>query len=175
MAVSFDLSQNPFHLLGAPLDASAEVIVDLSHDAVIDGRADETSIAKAQQTLIPPRPRLEAELGWFADASPTTATSLSKLILDAALDDALEAARGAAPLARANAAAHLCGRFPNSKSTLSLLVEAWNDLDQGELFDAIVSARQRADFPRPDREHFNEAIKKLETAHARQAVRSIEG
>ena len=175
MAVVFDLSQNPFHLIGAPLDASAEDIVDLSQDAVLEGRADEVTVAKAQQTLIPPRLRLEAEVGWFADVSPETVAALSDRVIGASLDNAVISARGAAPLARANAGAHLCGRFPKSKAPLSLLVGAWNDLDRGEVFQAIAAARQRAGFPRPDREHFDDALKKLEATHARQAVKSIEG
>ncbi len=174
MAVVFDLTLNPFHVLGAPLDASADDIFELGQDAVVDGRSDEATAAKAQQTLIPPRLRLEAEVGWFADVSSEAAISLSNDVLRGDQDSALAAARQASPLAKANAAAHICGRFPGSTAPLSVLIQAWSELDRGKAFQAIATSRQRAGIPRPDREHFDEALKKLEDAHARQAVGSIE-
>lgn len=169
----FDLTQNPFYVLGASLDAGVEDIYDLGQDAVFEGRADEASAAKAQQKLIPPRLRLVAEVGWFADVPTETATVLAQVVLEGDLSDAVNAAKNVAPLSRANAAAHLCGRFPQSQLSFSILIGAWNELDRSQLFQAIVEARVRAGLPRPNREHFDEALNELETIHARQASRSI--
>jgi len=170
----FDLSRNPFHILGARLDATAEEIVDLCQEGVFEGRFDEATAAQAQQVLIPPRSRLEAEIGWYADAPPEASAEIAKFVIEGAFGEALAAAQGAAPLARANAAAHLCGRFLNNSEALSLLIDAWNGIDRDRVFKILEASRKRARSPRPDREHFDEALRKLQGLHARQAVVSLQ-
>lgn len=169
----FDLSQNPYHLLSAPLEVSVEDLADLVQDTVLEGRANESSVASAQQALISPRARLDAELGWLADTAPDSVAFLANMVLRAGQEEAIFVARGAAPLTRANAAAHICGRFPQSLAPLLLLIEAWNELDQNDVFLTIVAVRERVGFPRPNRKHFDEAINQLQAVHAKQAVESL--
>ena len=71
MAPAFDLTQNAFHLLGLSIRASRHEVVEAHEDALADGRADEDVLVRAQQTVLTPRTRIEAELTWFPGVPPS--------------------------------------------------------------------------------------------------------
>ena len=88
MAAHFDLTQSPFHLLALSIRASREEVVDAHEEALADGRADEAVLVRAQQTVLTPRTRTEAELSWFPGAPPSQAREILSNLEESNLGDA---------------------------------------------------------------------------------------
>lgn len=170
----FDLASNAFHLLGAEPEDSAETVVDRYESAIDHDCAPEDALQRAQQSLMAPRRRLDAEVAWLVDLSANQRRVLLDAVLSAPLSAALEHMQHAPPLARANAAAHLCGRFPGQDSPIRALVDAWEAINEVEVLQRITDARKRAGVSTVNPEHLKTALVELRTLHSRVARKSIE-
>jgi hypothetical protein len=76
VAAVFDLTQNPFHLLDASVRARREEVVEAHEEALANGRADEAALIRAQQAVLTPRSRIEAEVSWLPGVAPSQAKDL---------------------------------------------------------------------------------------------------
>ena len=77
---AFDLTSNPFHILGVSVRNTADEIAEAYENAIIDSEHDEQSLLQAHQALIGPKTRLEAELSWLPELSPSRAKDLLSLL-----------------------------------------------------------------------------------------------
>jgi hypothetical protein len=62
---SFDLRKSPFYLLDVSPRDNRTAVEDAKENAISDGGLSETEALRLQQTLMAPKPRLGAELGWL--------------------------------------------------------------------------------------------------------------
>lgn len=170
----FNLGANPFHLLGAEPEDSAEIVVERYEDAIDHDRAPEDALQRAQQALTAPRRRLDAEVAWLADLSLDRRRVLLDAVLSAPFSAALEQVQRAPPLAQANTAAHLCGRFPGQGGPIRSLVDAWEAIDEADVLQRIAGTRKRAAVSAVNPEHLRTALSELRTRHSRVARKSIE-
>ena len=72
----FNILKNPFVLLGLPPTAKPTAIKEAYEDAIEDGVDDADVLMRAQQTLLTPRLRIEAEVGGFSDVDPGLAAQI---------------------------------------------------------------------------------------------------
>src|SRR5205807_1215973 len=72
----FNIFKNPFVLLGLPPTAGPAAIKEAYEDAIEDDVDDADLLMRAQQTLLTPRLRIEAEVGGFLDVDPNLATQI---------------------------------------------------------------------------------------------------
>jgi hypothetical protein len=72
----FDLRSSPFFLLEVSPRDNRSAIAAAAEDAVADGKLEETAAIRAQQVLMSPRLRLDAELAWLPGVAPNRAPQL---------------------------------------------------------------------------------------------------
>src|SRR5690348_8713202 len=80
-AAPFDLTANPFYILGTSVRATAEEIAAALEAALVDGAWPEDIVRQAHQQVTTPQSRLEAELSWLPGMSPADATAVVELLL----------------------------------------------------------------------------------------------
>ena len=137
MAAHFDLTQSPFHLLGLSIRASREVVVDAHEEALADGRADEAVLVRAQQNVLTPRTRTEAELSWFPSAPPSQAREILSNLEDNNLGDADRALERLRGLDKANLAADLCTRSGGETKYVNELLETYEDFTARDVLEIL--------------------------------------
>jgi hypothetical protein len=143
---SHGLLANPFALLGVSTRDDREAIAHALSVRLGDPDADESFLHSAQQRLMAPRPRLEAETCWLPGLAPSrTQAVLTALRQDdrATLMAELEEHTG---LVRANLAAQLIDAHP-SDSLIQMLIGAYDGIDPGEIAETINAERAVAGFP----------------------------
>lgn len=170
MAAAFDLNQNPFFLLSLSIRARREEVVEAHEEALADGRADEVVLARAQQAVLTPRTRIEAELSWFPSTRPSLAReTLSKLERNSLADarGTLERLQG---LDKANLAAHLCAHLDGETKYVNALLEAYEDFSADYVQQILRGLRSVSGFPIPDQQQVSIALDSLRVKHAKAAV-----
>lgn len=173
MAAAFDLTQNPFHLLDLSIRAGREEVVEAHEEALADGRADEGVLIRAQQAVLTPRTRIEAELSWFPGIPPSQAREILSKLERSNLADAhgtLERLQG---LDKANLAAHLCTRSGGETKYVNALLEAYEDFSAGDVHETLRGLRSVSGFPIPDQQQVGNVLATLRVIHAKAAVACI--
>lgn len=169
---SFDLRDNPFHLLGVSSRDRSDAIAEAAEEAVGSGRLAERAALAAQQTLMAARMRLDAEVGWLPGVAPARAsTTVDAVIGGKALDaGSVEALRG---VAKANLTAQSCTQGASDLETLRRLVACQSDIEVAGVGEAINADRFVAGFPQVDKTLVAQALKGLLTSHVEAAVSAI--
>jgi tetratricopeptide (TPR) repeat protein len=158
----FNILKNPFVLLGLPLTAKPASIKEAYEDAIEDEVDDADLLMRAQQTLLTPRLRIEAEVGGFLDVDPNLAT---QIVSDIRTGTPIREIREWLPklhsLPRSNVIAHYGSAGPLELDDLCDLIEAQAAVATGAVCDAINDVRQEIALGRVDRESVSEALDKL--------------
>lgn len=175
LAVAFDITRNPFHLLGASVRARMDEIADAYEDALANGRADERVLLDAQKQLCTPKPRLSAELSWLPGLAPARAADAAEAVQRGDLSAALAGLDTLVGLDRANLAADLCARQLGATRYVEILLEAYADFDVLSLQRTIAGLRAVAGFPAPTEALVAEALDRLREVHAEAALACIAG
>jgi tetratricopeptide (TPR) repeat protein len=103
----FSILKNPFVLLGLPPTAAPGMVKEAYEDAVEDEVDDVDVLMRAQQTLLTPRLRIEAEVGGFLDIDPRLASQIvSGIRSGAPFDEISERVGKLHSLPRSNVIAH---------------------------------------------------------------------
>ena len=170
MAPAFDLTQNPFHLLGLSIRARREEVVEAHEDALADGRTDEDVLARAQQAVLTPRTRIGAEVSWFLNANPSQAREILSKLEQNNLADAIGNLEHLQGLDRANLAAHLCARLGGDAKNIDFLLEAYKDFTFDDVQVILEGLRSVSGFPIPDQKQVSGALADLRIFHAKAAV-----
>ena len=173
MAPAFDLTQNAFHLLGLSIRASRHEVVETHEDALADGRADEDVLVRAQQTVLAPRTRIEAELSWFPGAPPSQVREILSKLEQSNFPDAHAVLKRLQGLDKANLAADLCARSDGETKYVNALLEAYEDFTAGDVLEVLVSLRSVSGFPSPDQQQVRSVLTDLRVSHAKAAVACI--
>lgn len=170
MVATFDLAQNPFYLLRAEFSDPPTRIRERAEDAVADGRIDEASTARAEQTLAAPATRLGAEVSGLVGAEQRSTKAIYDALNAERLDILRSLTRDLPPLARANVAAYLVDRFRDVDDTLlqfSILDRAWAAIRPETIAKELESDRQKAGVKPADSAKVAEALEHLRHRHAR--------
>ncbi len=173
---AFQLTANPFWLLETSPRARREDIIEAFEEAVSAGKTPEQELLRAQQTILTPKTRLDAELAWLPELSPTRAKELAATLSSnpssPAVKPLLEAVDG---LAKANLAADLCSRFPGQTEFAKALAESYRTFDTEVIESTINAARGVAGFATVNREMLDTSLAAIEAIHAKTAVRCLSG
>ncbi len=108
-----DLLKNPFYILGATTRDNRHRIIALEEERSLLGDADECMSARA--TLITPRRRISAEVGWLPGADPDFADLVLNQVESASQN--LLNITGLTPIARANLLVSGLSRLPTPWSS----------------------------------------------------------
>ena len=175
LAVTFDITRNPFHLLGTSVRARMAEIASAYEDALAEGRADERALLDAQKQLCTPKPRLNAELSWLPGLAPARAAEAAEAVQRGDLSAAAAGLDTLVGLDRANLAADLCARQPGATRYVETLLEAYADFNVVSLQGTIAGLRAVAGFQAPNEGLVAEALDRLREAHAEAALACIAG
>lgn len=173
MSPAFDLVQNPFHLLGLSVRAHREKVVEAYEDALADNRADEAVLMRAQQAVLTPLSRIEAELSWLPGLAPSRAREILSALEEndlGKLDRMLEGLQG---LDKANLAAHLCNCSRPETKYVDTLLEACEDFTVGEVQEILKGLHGISGFQTPEQRQVANALDTVRDLHATAAVACI--
>ncbi|TYO61479.1 tetratricopeptide repeat protein [Bradyrhizobium hipponense] len=158
----FSILKNPFVLLGLPPTAAPALVKEAYEDAVEDEVDDVDVLMRAQQTLMTPRLRIEAEVGGFLDVDPRlTSQIVSNIRVGATIDEISEQLGKLHSLPRSNVIAHYGSALPLEMAGLCELIAAQATVTPGAVCDAINDVREEIALGRVDREQVSEALSKL--------------
>ena len=171
---AFDLTSNPFHILGVSVRNTADEIAEAYENAIIDSEHDEQSLLQAHQALIGPKTRLEAELSWLPELSPSRAKDLlSPLETGSTADDLISEIGEFTGLSSANICASVCSRFPGRGDLIEALIESFNEVSIENAVATINESRSVSGFPNANPALVAEILPKISEAHARTAADAI--
>lgn len=158
----FDLLQNPFILLRVQPTATAQGIKHAYEDAVEDDIAAIDLLRRAQQELLTPRLRINAEVGGFLDVSHSLASQLTLRLRAGAIRTELNdlIARLHA-LPKSNVLAHLASQSSATIDDLMELIEAQATTTVSTAHEAISDAREAAGAAKVDSEAVAQALADL--------------
>jgi hypothetical protein len=156
---AFDLRSSPFFLLDVSPRDGRSVIAAAVEDAVADGKLEETTAIRAQQVLMSPRLRLDAELAWL----PGVASNRARPLIEHSDLDAETASR-LPLLAGANVAGHRCsaGLIPTH---YELMLRFYKEGMAHEILNLLNSERSASGFPEITPDALNESLQALLQQH----------
>ncbi|HEX4004721.1 MAG TPA: hypothetical protein VHX60_00970 [Acidobacteriaceae bacterium] len=164
---AFDLVKNPFWLLRTSIRARKQDVLDALESAISDEIAPESELLRAQQIILAPKTRIEAELSWLPDLAPSRAAVIVGILAtNPPREIALQLLDGVDGLSRANVAADICRRYPGQVDLLDQLTESYEALFLADIEEAINANRKIAGFTLVDSELLKEALSKIENRHA---------
>jgi hypothetical protein len=175
-ANGFSLLSNPFVLLRVTPSSTAVEIKQAYEDAVEDEIAPADVLQRAQQSLLTPKLRIDAEVGGFPDVRPELASRIVVKLEQSACRKELEhefVSLHALP--KSNVLAHLGSQAPLNAPALLELLQAQATIAIGSACDAVIEARELAGVGRVDREAVAEALARLEARQIRGVVNALAG
>lgn len=173
MSAAFDLTQNPFNLLGTSIRATREQLVEAHEVALTDGRAEEADLVRARQLVLTPRTRIDAELSWLPGSSPSQAREILSKLEQRDLAAAHELLANLQGLDKANLAADLCARSTGNTKFVVELLEAYRDISAADVLEILAGLRSVSGFPSPDKSQVNNSLANLKVAHAKAAIACV--
>lgn len=170
MGVSYSLTDNAFARLQVSALARSVTIEEAYEDAVIDNPGTEADLFKVKQALLSPKPRLDAEIRWLIDLSPTRGDQALGLLKAGDPDAVLRflEAHGNG-LSVANIAADASGRFGDTRFTKPL-IEAHADITANVLAVHLNGVRAAAGFAPVTVEQTQSALQRLRAEHAAAVI-----
>ena len=170
----FNILTNPFVLLGLSPTAKPAAIKEAYEDAVEDGVEDADVLQRAQQTLLTPRLRIEAEVGGFLDVDPGLAAQIvSDIRSGTPIGEIGERLTKLHSLPRSNVIAHYGSARSSGLNDLCGLIEAQAAVAPGAVCDAINDVRQENGLGRVDRESVSEALAKLRDRQTKAVIETL--
>jgi tetratricopeptide (TPR) repeat protein len=159
----FNLFQNPFVLLGVAPNATAQDIKEAYTDAPENGLASADDLQQAQQVLLTPHLRIDAEVGGFLGVAPDLAKYIIGALKKGATKHELADALTSLPaLPRSNVMAHLGSASPMGDADLLQLLQTQATIVGRGVYDAISEVRWEAGTGEIDRDAVADALARLE-------------
>jgi hypothetical protein len=175
-APDFSLLSNPFVLLRVTPCSTALEIKQAYEDAVEDEIAPANILQRAQQSLLTPKLRIDAEVGGFLDVRPELASRIvAKLERSAGRKELEHELVSLHALPKTNVLAHLGSQSPLGVPALFELLQAQATVAIGSTCDAVIEARELAGAGRVDREAVAEALARLEDRQIKGVVNALAG
>lgn len=170
----FNILKNAFVLLGLPTTAKPAAIKEAYEDALEDEVDDDDVLMRAQQTLLTPRLRIEAEIGGFLDVDPSLAAQIVASIRSGSpIEQIGETLSRLHSLPRSNVIAHYGSARPLELDDLCGLIDAQAAIAPGAVCDAINDVRQEIALGRVDRESVSEALSKLLDRQTKAVIETL--
>jgi hypothetical protein len=167
----FDLTANPFWLLGTSIRARQREVIDALEIAVSNGVTPEPELIRAQQLILAPRTRLESELSWLPELTPARAgTIVAMLAANPPKEIAIPLLDGLEGISRVNLAADICRRYPGHVDLVDQLAKSYEGLCLDDIETSINASRSVAGFSPVDRAVLKASLTKTENAHAEAAT-----
>jgi hypothetical protein len=170
---AFDLTTNPFCLLGVSARDGLDRIADAAEDAEGSGRLSAQKARDARRQLATSRPRLEAELQWLPGVHPDAAALVVKALAGRHFAKAHELLPQLPGLARANLASHLCCSDQGQSPPLGQLVDAQDLILADDIEKRVNDARSAAGLPQVTRDLVTAGLNEIVDLHARAAVQAL--
>jgi hypothetical protein len=146
-------------------------VIEALEIAVSNEAISESDLIRAQQMILAPRTRLEAELSWLPELSPSRAgVIVGMLAANPPKEIAILLLDGLEGLSRVNLAADICRRYPGDIALVDELAKSYQDLSLDALEGSINASRTVAGFSRVDSGTLKSALAKTEQAHAEAAT-----
>jgi hypothetical protein len=175
-ANDFSLLSNPFILLRVTPSSTAVEIKQAYEDAVEDEIAPANVLQRAQQSLLTPKLRIDAEVGGFLDVRPELVSRIvAKLEQSAGRKELEQELVSLHALPKSNVLTHLGSQSPLGISALFELLQAQATVPIGSACDAVIEARELAGCGRVDREAVAKALTRLEDRQIRGVVNALAG
>jgi hypothetical protein len=172
----FNLFLNPFVLLDVSPSATAQEIRHAYEDAMEDNVAPAGALLRAQQTLLTPRLRIDAEVGGLLDVGEQRSRQIiAALKTESKAANFDEIIHSLHALPRSNVLAHLGSKSPLDVDGLLQLLDAHATIAVGGVFDAVIEARELARMGRIDRIAVTEAVARLEQRQVKAVVDKLIG
>lgn len=170
----FNLLKNPFVLLGLSPDADPATVKEAYEDAVEDEADEPDALMRAQQTLLTPRLRIEAEVGGFLDVDPGVATEIvSDIRTGRPIGEIKDGLTRLHSLPRSNVIAHYGSAGPLGLDHLRDLIAAQAAVAPGAVCDAINDVRQEIALGRVDRDVVSDALSKLLDRQTKAVIEAL--
>jgi tetratricopeptide (TPR) repeat protein len=155
----FDLRKSPFYLLGVSPRDDGATIAQATEIAISEGILDEAVATRAQQILMSPRPRLNAELGWLPGLAPNRVKQLIE-----GENVSADSITGLPLLTGANLAAYRCSSQVNP-TYHQLLFRFYEHRNDNETLNLVNSERRVARFPEVRLDLFQEVLSEVTQQH----------
>jgi hypothetical protein len=167
----FNLLLNPFILLGVPPNATAQEITHAYEDAVEEAVVETDVLRRAQQELLTPRLRVNAEVSGLLDVAPSLASRLtSKLRQDSARAQWEDLIHSLHALPKSNVIAHLAAQSNANIDDLMELLQAQATITAGGVHEAISDAREAAGSAKVDPDSVVQALVSLEERQVKAVI-----
>jgi hypothetical protein len=170
----FNLLQNPFVIFGLPPTAVAQEIIYAYEDAALDDAETPEILLRAQQILLTPRLRVDAEISGFLDVDHESAERIVKDVKSGFdLDRMAQEIDSLHALPRSNVISHFGSARALKEGDLLRLIEAQATIAIGSVCEAINEAREGAAAGKVDREVVSGALSRLETRQVKAVVEKL--
>ncbi|BCH54880.1 hypothetical protein ACQZ61_08405 [Agrobacterium vitis] len=169
----FSLGSNAFNVLGARFQSTAQEIADLVDDAEIGPSRTENVLNKAQQALVTPRLRLQAELSWLPELSETQVAKVLDQSSNTDEEILLQTIANFPDLAKVNVIADMASRRTITKDALAAYLNTWKWFEPEPVLSFLHKTRRAAGFPVPDQTTFQSTLHDLKQRHAVSLVRGL--
>ncbi|MBY6164842.1 hypothetical protein KUW14_03180 [Pseudooceanicola nitratireducens] len=173
MNKAFSLEENPFYVLRATYSATRAGISELVEDAIFDRDGDEDVLADAQQQLVSPNQRLNAEVAYLPELSEVQLGKTLQAIENGQVVHEWPECIHYPELARANILAHVSAASSADFDLISALIAAWIELDPSDAQSFIQRNRKAASFPSLDPDVYLSALANLKKVHAIAAAGGV--
>lgn len=137
----FDLTRNPFSILGVSPRVSQGDLSNAKADRLFDHAFPESELEEAYAELLVERKRLVHELSWLSDIAPNRARKIIDTLPNIKIEEAIELLDECGALSALNLAAHLAGRFPDKRGFALKLITLYAAFDWTQVRHAIDEAR----------------------------------
>jgi hypothetical protein len=156
--------------------STAPEIKQAYEDAIEDEIAPADILQRAQQSLLTPKLRIDAEVGGLLDVRPELAKRIiGKLEGNASREELEDELVSLHALPKSNVLAHLGSQSPLGVLELLQLLEAQATVAVGSVHDAVIEAREQAGVGKVDRQVVAEAVTRLEDRQIRGVVNTLAG
>ncbi|CDZ35604.1 Hypothetical protein NGAL_HAMBI1145_29280 [Neorhizobium galegae bv. officinalis] len=172
-AEDFSLASNAFTVLGARYQSTAQEMADLVEDAQYASSRTEGELQKAQQTLVTPRLRLQAEVSWLPELSEAQIAKVLNQSSNMNEASLLQVIANFPDLAKVNAIADMAARRTISKDALSAYLHTWKWFEPEPVLDFLRKTRRTGGFPTPDEKTFQSALHDLRQRHTFSLIKGM--
>ncbi len=173
MSAIFDLTQNPFAILGVSPRSGTTEIADAKADRLFDSEYDEAALEVAHSELIVERKRLFHEVSWLADLAPNRARAIVAELPKVDSACAANVVPTEAQLSRVNVAADLLMRFPHARDLAQELLDGHNQIDWRSVRQTIDETRALSGFGLTKDDAWKRAQSDLIDRHAEALLATV--